>query len=130
VLLFARGDGSKKAPINVETDGKVVVGINTGEITRPGESVVGKVGAVTGVVTVGVDKTGGVGFVTVGGAMTGVAEGLTTELFTGVVAGVVAVALVVLGVVVDALAVALLLLDVAVGELAVALLVLGVPVDE
>lgn len=119
----------------METDGNVVVGVNIGEMICLTEGAVGTVGAVTGVVTLGVDKPGEVGevttgFVTVGGVITGVAEGVTTALVTGGVAGVVAVALVVLGVVVEAVAVALLLLDVAVGELAVALLVLGVPVDE
>ncbi len=117
MLLFSPSNGAEKAPINVETDGNVVVGVNIGEMICLTEGAVGKGGAVTGVVTVG-------------DVITGVAEGVTTALVTGVVAGAVAVALVVLGVVVDAVAVALLLLDVAVGELAVALLVLGVPVDE
>jgi hypothetical protein len=131
VLLFSPGDGEEKAPINVATDGDVLVGVNTGERIRPTDGVVGTVGAVTGVVTLGDVITVGTGevitgVVTVGEVITGVAEGVTTALVTGVVA----VALVVLGVVVEAVAVALLLLDVAVGELAVALLVLGVPVDE
>ena len=135
MLLFSPGDGAEKAPINVETDGNVVVGVNLGEMICLTEGVVGKVGSVTRVVTLGDVITVGAGevitgVVTPGEVITGVAEGVTTALVTGVVAGAVAVALVVLGVVVDAVAVALLLLDVAVGELAVALLVLGVPVDE
>lgn len=135
MLLFSPGDGAEKAPINVETDGNVVVGVNLGEMICLTEGAVGKVGAVTGVVTLGDVITVGAGevitgVVTPGEVITGVAEGVTTALVTGVVAGAVAVALVVLGVVVDAVAVALLLLDVAVGEVAVALLVLGVPVDE